>query len=313
MARNKTTLQINAEYYSVRGLFALLRKLPLDWATALCSFLLNGLLFLLPKRRKIMMDNLQMCFPQKTSVEREAIAHESMQNLARGIACFPRIPDWATDGLENWVEFHGFDHVNRAMERGRGAIAFTAHYGFWEIMAIILHQNFPRVQAVGRALDNPRLDRLISTIRSANGVSMLSHHELLRQGLRILRRNQILGILVDQNLYKGGVFVDFFGQLAATTHAVSLLARRTGCAVIPAYSIWTDNKVHAFFGAPLTLSEDPNAERAVAEDTQQMTKVVEDWIRKDPGQWLWIHNRWKRRPAPGDIVYTPQQAERQIC
>src|SRR5204863_365591 len=120
--------------------------------------------------------------------------------------------------------------------------------------------------------------------------------------------NGAIGILMDQNLYKGGIFVDFFGRPAATSTLISLLARRTGCAVIPMHNVWVGHKNRLILDSPMQLSNDPDPERAVAEDTQNMTRMMEGWIRKDPGLWLWLHNRWKRIPEAGDYIYSPSKA-----
>jgi KDO2-lipid IV(A) lauroyltransferase len=112
-----------------------------------------------------------------------------------------------------------------------------------------------------------------------------------------MKQNGVLGILVDQNFAAEGVFVNFLGKLASTTPLVSILARRTGAIVLPVHNHWDGRHLRIIWEKPMPLSREADVKRAIQEDTQTMTDYVERWIREDPGQWLWMHNRWKRQPA----------------
>jgi Kdo2-lipid IVA lauroyltransferase/acyltransferase len=305
MARNKSPLKINLEYYPVRAFFSLMRALPLSRSYVLCLTFLKTLFELLPKRRALMRANIAACFPHFPASQQKAIAEKSLQSLARGMALYPRIPDFCKKGMGDWVESEGLEHVVAALKKGKGVICLTAHYAFWELMAIHVTQLYPNVAMVVRPLDNPRLDAMVTSIRASGGGTVIPHRRALKESLSFLRKNGVVGILIDQNFYKGGIFVDFFGRPAATTTVVSLLARRTGSAVLPMHNVWKGDKIRIICEPPVPLSENPDPEQAIAEDTQRMTSYVERWIREDPGSWLWMHNRWKRRPEPGDWVYSP--------
>jgi KDO2-lipid IV(A) lauroyltransferase len=304
MARNKSPFIIYLEYIPVRGLFGLLRALPFAWGRQICKGLLNLLLFFLPKRRKIVAENLALCLPDLTLSQRKSIARQSADYLAQGLAAYPKIPDILSRNTSDWLRTEGYSHIDAALQAGKGAICFTAHYGFWELMAIHFSSLYKNVAMIVRPLDNPLLNGYMTAIRGAGGGSVIPHRKALKEGLLCLRKNGVLGILIDQNFYKGGLFVDFFGRLAATTSIVSLLARRTGAVVFPFHNEWDGQKIRVICEPPLALSQNPDPEKAMAEDTQRMTKVVEGWIRQDPAQWLWLHNRWKRRPEPGDYVHS---------
>jgi KDO2-lipid IV(A) lauroyltransferase len=174
--------------------------------------------------------------------------------------------------------------------------------GCWEIMSsYVMHQGID-VAAVYRPLDNPKIDALVTHLRCSAGGFMIDRRKVIREGLRFLRANGLLGVLIDQNFAGGGVFVDFFGRLAATTPLVSILARRTGSVVLPMHNWWEGDVLHLKWDPPFELSRRPDTDAAIAEDTQRMTTVVEGWIREKPGQWLWLHNRWKRQPQPGERI-----------
>jgi KDO2-lipid IV(A) lauroyltransferase len=303
VARTKSPLQIRLEYYPLRGIFGLLHRLPLSWGTRLSEVVYSLLLFFVPKRRRIIEQNLALCFPDKTPPQREAIAREMRHTLARSVAVFSHQKDLLKAGADKLIKTEGFEHLDAALKKGHGAITFTAHYGCWEIMAGYVCTLYPRIAMVTRPLDNPMLEELVSSVRASGGGGVFPSHDIFKQGLRLLRHNGILGILIDQNFYKGGVFVDFFGRPAATTSVVSLLARRTGCAVLPMHNRWEKDHLKIICEPPVALSTTADAEEAMMEDTQTMTKMVEGWVREDPGQWLWLHNRWKRQPEAGEAVW----------
>ena len=215
-----------------------------------------------------------------------------------GACLLPAPRSLVRSGMDRMVELEGVEHIEAAYRRGQGMITFTAHYGCWELMAVYVTQRFPRVSMLVRPLDNPRLDALATGVRRAGGGGVIDSARAFQEGLRGLRQNGILGILVDQNFYKGGVFVDFFGRPAATSTLAPILARRSGCALLPMHNVWRNGRIRILCEPPLTLSAHRDVSRAVREDTQAVARRVEAWIREDPSQWLWLHNRWKRRPPP---------------
>lgn len=300
VARSKSTFQIQLEYLPLRGLVAVLRIIPLVWSRWFFKTLLNIVLFFMPKRRALVRNNLALSFPELDTQSRRRIADESNDNFARGLSVFIHIPRLCRKGMDDIVETEGFHHIEEAFKKGKGMITFTAHYGCWEMMAIHVTRFYPLIAMVVRPLDNPRLDQWVTAIRSSGGGRVIPSRQIFKEGLSLLRKNGILGILIDQNFNRDGVFVDFFGRPASTTPVVSVLARRTGCAVLPMHNYWDGNKIRIVCEGPLPLSQNPDLNQALTEDTQQMTHIAEGWIRQDPGQWFWLHNRWKRQPQAGE-------------
>jgi KDO2-lipid IV(A) lauroyltransferase len=302
MSHAKLKWQVSMEYYPLLGLFWLLGFLPRGLNLAVSQTLLRGLWACLPKRQKIADGNLARSFPKFSASARRQIALDSVANLSRGLSVFARIPRMRSEEWRDLIQLEGLELAQEALSQGRGALAFTAHFGCWEAMAVHVSRLVPSAIVV-RPLDNPRLEALVSGVRSIGGIKIIPRRRALSEGLRTLKENRILGILVDQNFAPGSLFVNFMGRPAATTPIVSLLARKTGCPVFPLHNVWENGRIRIIFGPPLTLSRNENRTLAMAEDTQAMNLVLESWIRKDPGQWLWLHNRWKRQPRPGELVY----------
>jgi len=250
-----------------------------------------------------MLENIRASFPGKSAAEIRAIAEASIVQVGRGIAIFSHLPDLASALEPQWAAPEGMDHLEAAHRRGKGVILFTAHYACWEITAAYLMRTLPRAGAVMRPLDNPKIESLIAELRTAGRGTFIPKNQVIRQGLPFLKQNGTLGILMDQNFAAGGVFVPFFGRLAATTPIVSILARRSGAAVLPMHGKWDGWKTRVIIGPEFTLSQNSDPQQAVAGDTAGMTSIIEGWIRDDPTQWLWLHNRWKRRPQQSDQVW----------
>jgi len=256
-----------------------------------------------------MRKNAQLAFPEKSAEECERLTEASIKNIARGVAAFVRLPPAEDIGHTDWIVGHGIEHLHQAYAEGKGAITFTAHYGCWEILPSFIMHNCKKGGIVARPLDNPRLEMMIARTRSVSGTQMIPRKNMLRQGLRLLHEKGVLGILIDQNFAPGGIFVDFLGRLASTSPVVSILARRTGAVVLPTHTRWIGDKVHVFIEPPLAPSDDTDLDIAMAKDTLAMTQAIERWVREDPTQWLWLHNRWKRRPEAGELIYPVPQGE----
>ena len=304
MAHDKSRFAINAEYFSLRSLLYMLQALPYTWGRAFCRGLIRTIMQIIPKRRRLIVSQMAACFPEKSAAEVEALTVSSLDTLADGVATFARIPTLNKTTMGEWVDTEGFEHVEEAYRKGHGMITFTAHMGCWEMMAVYVTWLYPRVSMLVRPLDNLKLDAMVSGVRGSGGGGVINSHRVFKEGLKLLRDNGILGILIDQNFHKGGVFVDFFGKPAATTTLVPILSRRTGCAVLPMHNVWRNGKIVIRCEPPVVLSTHPDPGQAIAEDTQTLTAIVERWVREDPGQWLWLHNRWKRRPKEGDAIYS---------
>lgn len=113
--------------------------------------------------------------------------------------------------------------------------------------------------------------------------------------LRTLRKNGMIGILIDQNMdWYEGVFVDYFGRPACTTNGLALLALHSGAPVLPAYLIrLTDGRYRLVIEPEIEIIDTGERDADVIANTQRFTKVIEDTVRKYPEQWLWVHQRWK--------------------
>jgi KDO2-lipid IV(A) lauroyltransferase len=198
------------------------------------------------------------------------------------------------------VKVEGVEHLNSAMARGRGVLILTAHFGNWELLAAShVLTAFP-LSVVARPLDHPALDRLVARFRARSRAELINKHRALSEILSALRRQRMVGILLDQNASRReGVFVPFFGIPASTSKGLALLALKTGAPVVPIFIRREPDGRHRVIVDPaVPLSPTGDRDRDLVEATAAFTRIIEANVRQWPEQWLWIHRRWKTRP-PG--------------
>jgi Kdo2-lipid IVA lauroyltransferase/acyltransferase len=242
------------------------------------------------------MRNLELAYPEKTLAERKTIVDEVFRSIGRLLYAFSRFPRIDRENISQWISYEGLEHYQEAKKAGRGVLFATAHMGDWELSAFAHALMTEPMNVVIRPLDDPAVDRLVEHRRRLSGNKLIEKKDGARAILRALQKNEAVGILMDQNTsLQEGVFVNFFGTPACANTAFAKIAHRTGAAVIPGFALWLENEKRYVlrFYPPVQMSGDPT------EDTQRLHAILEAVIHEYPGQWLWIHRRWKTRP-PGE-------------
>jgi KDO2-lipid IV(A) lauroyltransferase len=258
------------------------------------------------RQRRAGLHNLQMAFPELSQNARERILRGSFENLGRLLVEFTHMPELNKGNICRFVVHDGLENYLEGLRRGRGVIFMTAHFGAWELSSFAHAVYGYPLRFVVRPIDNPRVERLISTYRTRSGNIPIERRSAARDILKALRQNEAVGILFDQNTTRSeAVFAEFFGIPAATTPALALFALRTGAAVVPGFLIWDASlrKHRLRLDPPVQLIETGNLDHDVLENTKVFNKILEGYIRSYPDQWLWIHRRWKTRPEGEASMY----------
>jgi KDO2-lipid IV(A) lauroyltransferase len=286
-------------YAFCRAFLALLALLPRRLGQSLGRGC--GLLFYLisPRHRRIALANLKLAFGASTTprwraqMARASFAHAGM--ILADAAYFRRT---ARRPLESVVVYEGKQHLLEAAAEGNGVLVFSAHFGHWELVALLQARLGVPFTMVVRPLENARLNDFLTRLRGITGNEVIAKYDAARGVLRALRAGRAVALLIDQNVRgEGGLFVDFFGMAASTTPALATFALKCGAPMVPVFSYpLADGRLAVRYGPPLravrrgTLAED------VLAITRQCTAVLEAEIRRHPELWLWMHNRWRTRP-----------------
>jgi KDO2-lipid IV(A) lauroyltransferase len=279
-----------------RCLGAAVRALP--WAAALRVGAALGWLAAraLPGRARIARQNLAQAFPELERHERAALLHEHFAHLGKCIVELLRFPMWRAQ-FSGRVRVEGQEHLDVASACGRGIVVFTGHTGNWEILAPLWPLLHPRPMVVAQPMRNPSLERLVSACRQVNGLTIVPREGSLRRLVAGLREGRAVGLLADQDAGPGGVFVPFFGRLASCEPSPVVLARRLACPLLLCLAFRDPDGTHrvVFESVHAPVAEnDAAADRATLAYLYQR---LETHIRACPSQWLWVHRRWKTRPA----------------
>ncbi len=297
------------EYLVARALLTILALLPLSFATRVAMVGSRVLFACLPRLRRIGLRNLELAFPDLSPTERRQLLEQSFENFGRIIADFAHFPRSTPTDLAARVGSslpQAWEARYRAAKvAGRGVIFVTPHLGNWEMLALAMSAIFEPIAYLARPLDNPFLDHYTSRVRSRFGNRPINKRDSVLQGLAILDGGGNLGLLADVNtLQRDGVFVPFFGHLACTTRSVAMLALRTDALIVPVCCVWDTNRYRILVGEPVEAVRAASyAKKNIIDTTALYTAEIEKFIRAYPGQWIWIHRRWKTRPSGQPSLY----------
>jgi KDO2-lipid IV(A) lauroyltransferase len=249
------------------------------------------------KHRLITLHNLKCAYPEKDMQSLGKIAKRAFLNLGIVVAEFFEIPSLTRENIHDLIEFNGFENYTKAMSKNRGVLFFTAHFGNWELLAISFALAEQPFTIIYRPLDNPLLENLVTYVRACKGNKPLPKERATKQILRRIKKKEVVGTLLDQNMaWQEGVFVDFFGRPACTADGLASLALYTEAPVVPAFMVRMENGKYRFIvEEEVEIINTGNPERDILTNTQNFTKVIEGVVRKYPDQWLWVHQRWKTK------------------
>ncbi|MFZ5997257.1 MAG: lysophospholipid acyltransferase family protein [Nitrospirota bacterium] len=256
------------------------------------------LFFLWSGRRRTALKNIERTLQAGAlagTVDPEALAKENFKQFGRSFAEVVKVYYGFGRRIIDAVEIRGIEHYRAAKQKGKGVIVITGHCGNWEVMALAFGSKVAPAAVVARAQDNPYLNKIIEKVRARYGNSVIYKKGALKNILAQLRRNSVVGILMDQAVVRSeGVVVDFLGRSAWTTKMPALLARKTGAPVVPVFVHRNKNRHVVTIYPELRLSRQEDADRALHEDTKRFSGCIEEYIKQHPEEWLWIHRRWKR-------------------
>lgn len=290
------------EFWLVVVVASTLGRMPRGLAHLFARGLAWCVYALLGRLRRVGERNLSMALPALPCSERQQILRAVYRHLGWQLVEFCRMSRYTVANTQGWIRTEGLDNYIAAQARGKGVLVLTGHLGAWELSSFY-HSlaGFPMGMVI-RRLDNRFLDEYVNRIRCLHGNQVLHKDDFARGLLNAMRKGEAVGILMDTNMTPPqGVFAKFFGIEACTAPGLARVALKTGAAVLPGFMLW-DSKERQYvlhFGPELRFTRSDDHERDVLAATQQCNDVLEDWIRRYPDQWLWIHRRWKTRP-PGE-------------
>lgn len=307
-------------WWAFAGFARFVRLLPLRVALAFGAGLGRLLYALGGGRRRLVLRNLAQAFPEKPDAERRAIARRALANLGRTLVEVLRLPDLTEEDVRARIRVEGHDTFELLRRTGKGALALSAHFGNFEYISVALNRlGLIQCHLIGRRVKNARIDAALKALRACHGVDTIANKKTFHDILERLRQGCGIGVVLDQNMKRSmGIFVDFFGKPASTTPGLALLAERSrGTPVVSIFAVresaWREGgdpaKHVIVLNPPIPWLEGATHEETLRLNTQRYTAVIEEWVRRYPDQWFWLHDRWRTQPpAPREAAPAPVSA-----
>jgi KDO2-lipid IV(A) lauroyltransferase len=304
----RPTLSHRLEYLALRGAQLGVRVLPERVALSLCALagvFCGGVLRI---RRAQVDRNLRIAFPDRSASELRRLALASYAHLGREAGSILRFvlggPRGVHEGIVARTEWVGpeskrvFDWMRERNESGRGVILVTGHLGNWEVGGASMAARDLALAGVAVRQRNPLVNRMLSEHRDALGMNIIDRNEARRGVLKALEEGRTVGLVADQHVHRGGVWIPFFGRPASTPRGPAIFALRTGAPVVLGTVVrapgWPQRYTIRLERIPFDRSGD--SQRDTRALTVSFTRALERRIEETPEQYLWHHRRWRTPP-----------------
>jgi KDO2-lipid IV(A) lauroyltransferase len=299
-------VRASIEYAAAWLLLKTIGAMPRPFARFFSARTAAVLFWLRPGLRRAGTENLRLAFPDWSDKQRRVAIHGMVRQLGWMAAEFAHFPEYTKENIDRIVLLDGFENFAAAQARGKGVLFLTGHMSAWELAPFAQALFGHPLHFLVRAIDNSRVDSLVTRYRSLSGNLPIEKNQSARAVLKVLSAGGTVGILADHNtLLSEGVFVDFFGIQACTTAGLARFALHTDAAVVPGFLHWDAalRKYRLCFEPAVELTRSGDDATDIRENTQRFTRVIENYVRRYPDQWLWVHRRWKTRPPGEAPVY----------
>lgn len=257
--------------------------------------------YMMPHRQKTAQENIKRVYGSKISAkEIRSLAKAAFKNISRDMVevglsyifppgkCF-----W-----EKNISVQGIEHLDNAIKKGKGVIAVSAHLGNFPIISAKMATLGYSFSLIAKDPKNIYLVNIFQRWRNRLGIGVIPYkprHRCANESLRVLRKNGIIMLLIDQNPHKKyGVDVGFFDHQIPTYSGPIILALRTGAALVPMFIHRNHDNTETLHILPeITLKKSDAKHQDIIDNLRAINVLCEDWIKKYPEQWWWVHRRFR--------------------
>jgi KDO2-lipid IV(A) lauroyltransferase len=273
---------------------------------------LGWLLWTLHVRRKVIMDNLRLAFPEWTEERRREVGKQTFVNIGRMAVEFLTVTKIDRAEMDRMFVYDPkmAEVTLAALQSKRPIVVCTAHFGNFENLAAVHNLQGYKIAMVVRRMGAGWFGRFWNRGRSKAGLEVLevTRGETLKAAQRAMREGKVLGYVIDQNMPgHRAIFPTFFGVPAATAPTPAYLAMRSNAIVFFMLDVPLEDGRHQIvIEGPLEPPDTGDREADVLAFVQDLNDRLERWVRKYPERWYWLHRRWKTRPpAEGEVRRRP--------
>lgn len=279
----------------VRGLKLFSLVMPYRPGVWLGGMLGRTVFFLFARERRRTAGHLRIAYPDRDEAWIRDLARRNFEHYGRSLMEMLLI---TPSRLARITDFPGFENLKKAHAQGKGVIYVTGHIGNWELSGGVLASHFP-LYVVAAMLKPDALNDFVLHLRERLGIKIVLRGMpgATKDLIRVFKENRVLGLLIDQDTDVDGTFVEFMGRPAWTPTAAASMALKFGAPVVFGHARREKNGRHSVFvEGPLELIRTGNVEQDIIANTRLFTGKIEDCVRQQPEQWVWMHRRWSRQP-----------------
>ena len=263
------------------------------------------------KHRRIARINLKIAFPEMNDKEARRITRRCYQRIGTSAAEFIHFPNIDERYVREHIRIEGMEHIEKSAREGRPRLVLTGHFGNWELSSHAFSLMVAPMAFIVKPFRSPIIDAIVTERRQLGGNAIIRQSESAKQVIKFLRKNYMVGILIDQNVDRHrGVFVNLFGRKTYTTDGIARLALAMRAAIHPGF-IFRDpaNKFrHTIcFGPDLPMDYDAPREEEIITLTRRCNQELEKAIQKAPDHWIWFQARWKSRHSDEPDIYREEE------
>jgi len=246
-------------------------------------------------RRKMVIDNIQMCFPSWDRARATRVGRASLINMGISIAEFIDLAFWTPAQLLARVDVRGEENFKAALEQGQGVMLLGAHISNGDVgIAAMSARGYP-MALISKRFTNLWLDGIWFRVRGRFGTKFIYPRNSSFDILKSLKKNAAVIFVLDQFMGPPlGVRTTFFGKPTGTAVSLALFAEKTGAPVVPCYTYREKNgRYTVVFEKPLSFERQDDKNSTLQFMSQKYTDKIEEMVRAYPEQWMWLHRRWK--------------------
>ncbi len=251
--------------------------------------------YIIPIRKKVVIENLSNAFPGKSNAEIKTLAFKCYKSFAITLIEILILPILTEQDILKQLQFVDMDLVKSLYEKDKGLILLTAHFGNWELAAIALgiKLGIP-LHIIVKSQRNTLVDNWMNSFRTKWTNKVIPLGISIRQTYKELINKNILAIVADQRGPEEGIRVDFFNRPSATYTGPAVLALKTGAPIVMGIVVRQPDYTYRLKFEEISSDDLPGGhEEMVKEITQRHTSLLENYVRMNPEQWFWMHKRWK--------------------
>lgn len=287
-------------YYFIKFLIFASNLLPRKIWLRFCGFLGRIAYAFSPKPKERAIIHLGLAYGRKKSMQEiVALSKKMFEMLGKNAGDILRsLEVKSLSDLEKFVTTHGLENYEKAHAKGKGVMFLTSHLGAFDLQITNMALRGLNPNIIGTALKDERLNDLLWEYRNAFGAIAIERGKESVRLFKALKSGGSIAILIDQDTKVKSRFVNFFGMPASTPIGATILALRTGAAVVPTYIFLDENlqqQMHILPEIPMVITGDDETDLVV--NTQLFTDFTEKIVREHPEQWVWMHERWKTKPG----------------